>query len=84
MLGPDNFGFGDEIRAALRNWIDIWQDNFADFPFEHPHTWRHGFDVGAWIGEGDRISLMIEEALPGYRVERLYRSYSTDPVRPAE
>lgn len=80
-LGPDNFGFGDDIREALRNWLDAWHANFADSPYEHPHTWKYGFDIASWISEGARISRMIEESLPGYRVERGYQSYANSPVR---
>lgn len=84
MLGPDNFGFDDEIRGALRNWLDAWRANFADSLYENPHTWKHGFDVEAWINEGDRISRMIERSLPEYRVEHGYRSYARSPVRAEE
>lgn len=83
-LGPDNFGFDNEIREALRAWVEAWRCNFADAPYEHRHTWRHGFDVDAWINEGDRISRMIEESLPGYKVERIYRSYAQNATRNTE
>lgn len=80
-LTADNFGFGHEIRRALRNWLDDWTDNFADAPFEHPHTWKKGFDVDAWIEEGDRISRLIETSLPDFNVERNYRTYANSAVR---
>lgn len=80
-LGPDNFGFGNEIRETLRAWIEAWRGNFADAPHENRHTWRHGFDVDAWINEGDKISRMIEESLPEYKVERNYRNYAHSTKR---
>lgn len=75
-LGPDNFGFGDDIREALREWIEAWQNNFADAPHAQRHTWRNDFDVDTWISDGDRIAQMIEDSLPGYQVERIYRNYA--------
>lgn len=51
-------------------------DNFADAPFDNMYTWRSGFDVIAWIEEGDSISDLIEEALPDFQVDRRYRTYS--------
>ena len=80
-LGPDNFSFGDEIRQAPEPWIKAWRDNFADAPHEHRHTWKHGFDVDAWINAGDEISRMIEQSLPGYKVERGYRNYAQYSAR---
>ncbi len=81
-LGPDNFGFNNEIRAALQEWLDVWRDNFADSPYEH--TWKYSFDVCGWIDEGDRISRMIEKSLPAYKIEKGYRSYAQSPIRAAD
>lgn len=81
LLAPEHFQFSEDLTAALRLWIDRWRMNYADASESASPSWRHRFDRESWAEDGDEIARRIEEELPGFHVDRLYRSYLKDPVR---
>lgn len=84
LLAPEHFQFSEHLTASLRNWIDQWRLNYADAPETSSPSWRYGFDRESWAKDGDEIARLIGEELPGFHVDRLYRSYLKDPVRSSD
>lgn len=80
-LTPENFYLSEGLKKRLDSWLVLWRENYADAGEEESHTWKHGFDKYLWVQEGDAISTSIEEEVPGYVVDRRYRTYLTSPTR---
>lgn len=73
---PEELGLSGELGRRLAVWSRQWQDNYLlreDRPDGRPR-WRAGFDLAAWVSEGEALLAALREELPDYEVVEKWRA----------